>query len=44
MNQGNADLLAVAEVYAFDDSQEPFVRDFAAAWTEVMRLDRFDLN
>jgi catalase-peroxidase len=40
----NSELRAVAEVYAFDDSQEPFVRDFVAAWTKVMNLDRFDLN
>ncbi|MGF1511642.1 MAG: catalase/peroxidase HPI [Myxococcota bacterium] len=40
----NAELRAVAEVYAFADSQERFVRDFAAAWTKVMNLDRFDLN
>ena len=40
----NSELRAVAEVYAFDDSQEPFVHDFVAAWTKVMNLDRFDLN
>jgi catalase-peroxidase len=38
----NSELRAVAEVYAFDDSQERFVRDFTAAWTKVMNLDRFD--
>ncbi len=40
----NSELRAVAEVYAFDDSQEKFVRDFVAAWTKVMNLDRFDLS
>jgi len=35
-------LRAVAEVYAFNDSQEKFVRDFVAAWTKVINLDRFD--
>ena len=39
----NSQLRAVAEVYACDDSQEPFVRDFVAAWNKVMNLDRFDL-
>ena len=39
----NSELRAVAEVYAFDDSQEKFVRDFVAAWTKVMNLDRFEL-
>ncbi|MEM7248826.1 MAG: catalase/peroxidase HPI, partial [Acidobacteriota bacterium] len=38
----NSELRAVAEAYAFDDSREKFVRDFAAAWTKVMNLDRFD--
>ncbi|MCY3824756.1 MAG: hypothetical protein OXG62_12920, partial [Nitrospinae bacterium] len=36
-------LRALAEVYACDDSQVAFVRDFAAAWSKVMNLDRFDL-
>ncbi len=40
----NSELRAVAEVYASDDAQEKFVRDFAAAWTKVMELDRFDLR
>ena len=40
----NAELRAVAEVYAFDDSKEKFVRDFVDAWVKVMRLDRFDLR
>jgi catalase-peroxidase len=39
----NSQLRAVAEVYACDDSQEAFVRDFVAAWDKVMNLDRFDL-
>ena len=39
----NSQLRALAEVYAQEDSKEKFVRDFAAAWTKVMNLDRFDL-
>ena len=39
----NSELRAVAEVYACDDAQEKFVRDFIAAWNKVMNLDRFDL-
>jgi catalase-peroxidase len=39
----NSQLRAISEVYASDDSQEKFVRDFVAAWDKVMRLDRFDL-
>ncbi|MFU8889273.1 MAG: catalase/peroxidase HPI [Trueperaceae bacterium] len=39
----NSELRALAEVYASDDAQEKFVRDFVAAWTKVMELDRFDL-
>jgi catalase-peroxidase len=39
----NAELRALAEVYASDDAKEKFVKDFAAAWTKVMNLDRFDL-
>ncbi len=39
----NAQLRAVAEVYAQSDAQAKFVRDFVAAWTKVMNLDRFDL-
>jgi catalase-peroxidase len=39
----NAQLRAVAEVYACDDAQPKFVHDFAAAWAKVMDLDRFDL-
>ncbi len=38
----NAELRAVAEVYAFDDGQEQFLNDFIDAWTKVMTLDRFD--
>jgi catalase-peroxidase len=38
----NSQLRALAEVYACDDSQEKFVRDFVAAWIKVMNLDRFD--
>jgi len=39
----NSQLRALAEVYASDDAQPKFVRDFVAAWDKVMRLDRFDL-
>jgi catalase-peroxidase len=39
----NSQLRAIAEVYAFDDSKEAFVKDFAAAWNKVMNLDRYDL-
>jgi catalase-peroxidase len=39
----NSQLRALAEVYACDDAQGTFVRDFVAAWDKVMRLDRFDL-
>jgi catalase-peroxidase len=39
----NAQLRAIAEVYACDDGQQAFVRDFVAAWDKVMNLDRFDL-
>jgi catalase-peroxidase len=39
----NSQLRALAEVFACDDSQAAFVHDFAAAWTKVMNLDRFDL-
>ena len=38
----NSELRAVAEVYAFDASDEKFVNDFVKAWTKVMTLDRFD--
>ncbi len=40
----NSILRAYAEVYAQDDNQEKFVRDFIAAWTKVMNADRFDLS
>ena len=39
----NAQLRALAEVYASADGQLKFVQDFVAAWTKVMNLDRFDL-
>jgi catalase-peroxidase len=39
----NSELRAISEVYACQDSQEKFVKDFVAAWTKVMNLDRFDL-
>jgi catalase-peroxidase len=40
----NSELRAIAEVYAYNDSQQRFVNDFVAAWTKVMQLDRFDLR
>nr|WP_236255550.1 catalase/peroxidase HPI [Chryseobacterium indoltheticum] len=40
----NSELRAIAEVYASSDAQEKFVKDFVAAWTKVMNLDRFDLK
>ena len=40
----NAQLRAVVEVYAADDAQQKFVRDFVATWDKVMNLDRFDLT
>jgi catalase-peroxidase len=39
----SSQLRALSEVYACDDAQEKFVRDFVAAWDKVMNLDRFDL-
>ena len=39
----NSELRALAEVYASADAKEKFVKDFIAAWTKVMNLDRFDL-
>ncbi|WP_254302892.1 catalase/peroxidase HPI [Rahnella sp. BCC 1045] len=39
----NAVLRASAEVYASSDAKEKFVKDFVAAWTKVMNLDRFDI-
>ncbi len=40
----NSELRAVAEVYAANGAAEKFTRDFVAAWTKVMNLDRFDLH
>ena len=40
----NSVLRALAEVYASADGREKFVKDFVAAWTKVMELDRFDLR
>jgi catalase-peroxidase len=40
----NSELRAISEVYACDDAQGKFVTDFAAAWSKVMNLDRFDLE
>jgi len=40
----NSQLRALAEVYACSDSQALFVKEFVAAWTKVMELDRFDLK
>jgi catalase-peroxidase len=37
----NAELRAIAENYACDDSKEAFVKDFVKAWTKVMNLDMF---
>jgi len=39
----NSQLRAIAEVYACEDSNEKFIKDFVAAWNKVMNLDRFDL-
>jgi len=39
----NAELRALAEVYACDDAEAKFVKDFVAAWNKVMNLDRYDL-
>ncbi len=39
----NSQLRALAEVYACADAKEKFVKDFVAAWTKVMNLDRFEL-
>ena len=39
----NSVLRAYAEVYASTDGKEKLVKDFVAAWTKVMNLDRFDL-
>ena len=40
----NSELRALAEVYGCSDSQGKFVKDFVAAWTKVMNLDRFDVK
>nr|WP_281399062.1 catalase/peroxidase HPI [Paenacidovorax monticola] len=40
----NSQLRAIAEVYAQNDAQPRFVRDFVATWTKVMNLDRFDVK
>jgi len=40
----NSELRALAEVYASEDAKEKMVKDFIAAWTKVMNLDRFDLR
>jgi catalase-peroxidase len=40
----NSELRALAEVYASSDANEKFVKDFVAAWTKVMELDRFDVR
>src|SRR5205807_6248371 len=39
----HSQLRALAEVYACDDAEAKFVRDFVAAWNKVMNLDRYDL-
>jgi catalase-peroxidase len=39
-----SELRAIAEVYASEDGNEEFVRDFIDAWTKVMTLDRFDVG
>ena len=41
--RSNSQLRAIAEVYGCADAKEKFVKDFVAAWTKVMNLDRFDL-
>ena len=40
----NSQLRALAEVYACEDSQDKFIKDFVAAWVKVMNADRFDLK
>lgn len=39
----NSILRSYSELYAQDDNQEKFVKDFVKAWTKVMNADRFDL-
>ena len=40
----NSELRSVVEFYAFDDSRQRFIKDFASAWTKVMDADRFDIE
>jgi catalase-peroxidase len=40
----HSQLRALAEVYACNDAEEKFVKDFVAAWTKVMNLTRFDID
>jgi catalase-peroxidase len=40
----NSELRSVVEFYAFDESRQRFVKDFASAWTKVMDADRFDID
>ncbi|MFT4203688.1 MAG: catalase/peroxidase HPI [Chitinophagaceae bacterium] len=40
----NAELRAVAEVYASDDAKDKFLKDFVAVWTKIVEADRFDLH
>ncbi|MES2679915.1 MAG: catalase/peroxidase HPI [Bacteroidota bacterium] len=40
----NSELRALAEVYACADAKDKFVKDFVAAWSKVMNLDRFDIK
>jgi catalase-peroxidase len=40
----HSQLRAIAEVYACDDAQPKFVRDFVAVWDKIMNLDRFELT
>ena len=40
----NSELRALAEVYGSSDAGQKFVDDFAAVWTKVMNLDRYDLK
>ncbi len=40
----NSELRAIAEVYGSADAQTKFVKDFVAAWSKVMNLDRFDIG
>jgi catalase-peroxidase len=40
----NSELRAITEVYAQDDAKDKFVKDFVAAWSKVMNLDRYDVK